>query len=184
MPAAILIGASGSGKTTIAHAIAERAPDNTDVLFFDAIGVPSAEDMMREYGSGEAWQLAKTVEWMQRIAEIAASGRRVVFEGQTRLSFLAEGAMAAAWHDYVPILVDCDDATRATRLTFDRQQPELANPEMMDWANYLRGEARAHGCEILDTSAMSVEQAASRILSFTLTSGTRRSEQGPFLTSR
>jgi len=169
MPAAILIGASGSGKTTIAQAIAERSPDNTDVLFFDAIGVPTAEDMMREYGSGEAWQLAKTVEWMQRIAEIAASGRRVVFEGQTRLSFLAEGAVAAAWHDYVPILVDCDDATRAARLTFDRQQPELANAEMMSWANYLRLEARAHGCEILDTSAMSVAQAAARVLSLILT---------------
>ncbi|ULR46909.1 hypothetical protein [Rhizobium sp. K102] len=62
MPAAILIGASGSGKTTITLVIAERSPDDTDVLFFDAIGVPSAEDMMREYGSGGAWQLAKTVE--------------------------------------------------------------------------------------------------------------------------
>lgn len=48
---------------------------------------------------------------MMRIAEIATSGRQVVFEGQTRLSFLAEGAVAAAWHVYVPILVDCDDAT-------------------------------------------------------------------------
>ncbi|RDJ04381.1 hypothetical protein B5K05_24745 [Rhizobium phaseoli] len=91
MPAAILIGASGSGKATLAQAIAARSPDNTDVLFFDAIGVPGAEDMIREYGSGEAWQLAKTIEWMQRIAEIAASGRRVVFEGQTRLLFLAKG---------------------------------------------------------------------------------------------
>ncbi|ANL64808.1 hypothetical protein AMC82_CH01114 [Rhizobium phaseoli] len=109
MPVVILIGASGSGKTTIAQAIAERSPDNTDVLFFDTIGVPSAEEMISEYGSGEAWQFAKTVEWMKRIAEITKTGRRIVFEGQTRLSFLAEGAVAAAWQDYVPILVDCND---------------------------------------------------------------------------
>ncbi|PCK81531.1 hypothetical protein CPT34_08340 [Rhizobium sophoriradicis] len=170
MPAVILIGASGSGKTTIARAIAERSPDNTDVLFFDTIGVPSAEEMIREYGSGEAWQFAKTVEWMKRIAEITKTGRRIVFEGQIRLSFLAEGAVAAAWHDYVPILVDCDDITRAARLIVHRRQPELANPEMMNWANYLREEARARGCEILDTSAMSVEQAVSRVLSLTIPS--------------
>ncbi|MDF0699264.1 hypothetical protein PYR71_22710 [Rhizobium sp. MC63] len=182
MPAAILIGASGSGKTTIARAIAERSPDDTDVLFFDSIGVPSAEDMMREYGSGEAWQLAKTVEWMRRIAEIATSGRQVVFEGQTRLSYLAEGAVAAGWGDYIPILIDCNDATRAARLTFDRRQPELANPEMMKWAKYLRLEARAHGCEVLDTSAISVEQATSCVLSLILTAGTRPSE--PSLSSR
>ncbi|MBX5205975.1 AAA family ATPase [Rhizobium sp. NZLR1] len=169
MPVPILIGASGSGKTTIARAIAERSLDNVDVLFFDALGVPSAEDMIREYGSGEAWQFAKTVEWMKRIAEITKSGRRVVFEGQTRLSFLAEGAVAAAWHDYVPILVDCDDTTRAARLTVDRGQPELANSDMMNWANYLRLEAQAHGCEILDTSVMSVEHAVSHVLSLTIT---------------
>ncbi|MBX5157637.1 AAA family ATPase [Rhizobium sp. NZLR8] len=170
MPVPILIGASGSGKTTIARAIAEQSLDNVEVVFFDAIGVPSAEEMMREYGSGEGWQLAKTVEWMQRIAEIAKTGRRVVFEGQTRLAFLAEGAAAAAWHDYIPVLVDCDDATRTARLTVDRQQPELASQEMMNWANYLRLEARARGCEIVDTSVMSVEQAASYVLSLVISS--------------
>ncbi|MBX5195730.1 AAA family ATPase [Rhizobium sp. NZLR10] len=167
MPVPILIGASGSGKTTIARAIAEQSLDTVEVLFFDAIGVPSAEEMIREYGSGEGWQFAKTVEWMKKMAEIATAGRRVVFEGQTRLSFLVEGSAAAAWYDYIPILVDCDDATRAARLTFDRRQPELANPEMMNWANYLRLEARARGCEILDTSVLSVEEAASYVLSLT-----------------
>ncbi|MBM3092450.1 AAA family ATPase [Ensifer sp. T173] len=164
MPAAILIGASGSGKTTIAQAIAERFLDNVEVLFFDRIGVPSFEDMVRQYGSSEAWQRAKTIEWMSTLAQIAETGRKVVFEGQTRLSFLAEGAAAAGWFDYIPILVDCDDKTRAMRLIMDRQQPELANPEMMSWANYLRIEAKANGCDILDTSSVPLDQAVSYVV--------------------
>lgn len=164
MPAIILIGASGSGKTTIARAIAERFGDDVTVLFFDGIGVPSAEDTVREFGSGEAWQRAKTIEWMNTLAGIAKTGRKVVFEGQTRLSFLAEGAAAAGWLGYIPILVDCDDETRATRLVIDRRQPDLANPEMMNWANYLRAEAKASGCDILDTSSLSLDQAISYVV--------------------
>lgn len=164
MPVAILIGASGSGKTTIAQAIAERFLGDVDVLFFDRIGVPSFDDMVREYGLSEAWQRAKTIEWMSTLAKIAKTGRKVVFEGQTRLAFVAEGAAAAGWSDYIPILVDCDDETRARRLIIDRQQPELANPEMMSWANYLRREAKASWCDILDTSAMSLDQAVSYVI--------------------
>ncbi|TCU11207.1 AAA family ATPase [Rhizobium sullae] len=147
MPAAILIGASGSGKTTIAQAIAERFLDNVEVLFVDRIGVPSFEDMVRQYGSSEAWQRAKTIEWISTLAQIAETGR------------IAEGAAAAGWFDYIPILVDCDDEKRAMRLIVDRQQPELANPEMMIWANYLRLEAKANGCDILDTSSVPLDQA-------------------------
>ncbi|TCU03744.1 AAA family ATPase [Rhizobium sullae] len=165
MPVAILIGASGSGKTTIARAISERFRDNVEVLFFDWISVPAFEDMVREYGSSEAWQRA--IEWMGTLAKIAETGRKVVFEGQTRLAFVAEGAAAAGWSDYIPILVDCDDETRGRRLIIDRQQPELANSEMMSWANYLRREAKASGCDILDTSAVSLDQAVSYVIART-----------------
>ncbi|TCU26964.1 AAA family ATPase [Rhizobium azibense] len=164
MPVAILIGASRSGKTTIAQAISERFLDNVEVLFFDRIGVPAFEDMVREYGSSDAWQRAKTIEWMSVLAKIAETGRKVVFEGQTRLTFVAEGAAAAGWSDYIPILVDCDDETRARRLIIDRQQPELANSETMSWANYLRREAKASGCDILDTSTVSLDQAVSYVI--------------------
>jgi shikimate kinase len=164
MPLVVLIGASGSGKTTIARAIAHRCPGSVEVFFFDQIGVPSVEQMVAEFGSTEEWQRAKTVEWMVKLAPVAKSGRKVLFEGQTRVSFLADGATAAGQLTYLPILVDCDEETRSKRLTIDRGQPELANESMMNWARFLRREAKDHGCEVLDTSLLSRDEAVSFVM--------------------
>jgi len=141
----ILIGASGSGKTTIARAIEHRYPDEVEVLYFDRIGVPPVEEMIAEYGSGEAWQRAKTLDWMAKLAQFAKPGRRLLFEGQTRLSFLEEGAAAAGDLAYFPILVDCGDEMRSKRLAFERKQHELADERMMNWARYLRRERSGAG---------------------------------------
>jgi hypothetical protein len=46
----------------------------------------------------------------------------------------------------------------------ERGQPELANADMMSWATYLRDEALTQSCEILDTSRLSIEQSAVRVL--------------------
>jgi len=159
----VLIGASGSGKTTIARTIEQRHAAEVDVFYFDRIGVPSETRMIAECGSGEGWQRAKTIEWMLKLAAVSRSGRSVLFEGQTRLSSLAEGATAAGGLTYRPILVDCDDETRTRRLTVERQQPELANPTMMNWARWLRREARKYGCEILDTSTCPLDESVRRV---------------------
>ena len=161
----ILIGASGSGKTTIARAIEQRYAGEVEVFYFDRIGVPSEERMIAEYGSGEGWQRAKTLEWMARLAPLSRSRRRLLFEGQTRLSLLAEAAAAAGGPAYRPILVDCDDDTRSRRLELERQQPQLANEHMMNWARYLRREAGKYGCEILDTSKLPLERCISHVMS-------------------
>jgi GTPase SAR1 family protein len=164
MPLVVLIGASGSGKTTIARAIQHRYAESVQVFHFDQIGVPSAELMIAEYGSVECWQRAKTFEWMVRLAQPSKLGRKLLFEGQTRLSFLAEGAAAAGCLTYLPILVDCDDETRSKHLAIERDQPNLANENMMNWAQYLRREAKESGCEILDTSVLSLEDCISYIV--------------------
>jgi shikimate kinase len=164
MPFVVLIGASGAGKTTIARGIAQRHVGDVEVFHFDRIGVPSTDKMIAEFGSGEGWQLTKTIEWMAKLAPLARSGCRVLFEGQTRLFFLAEGAEAAGGPAYVPILVDCDVETRSRRLSVERQQPALANENMMNWARYLRSEAIKSGCEILDTSVLSLEQCIIHVM--------------------
>ncbi|NRP70844.1 hypothetical protein ILFOPFJJ_01726 [Ensifer psoraleae] len=164
MPLVILIGASGSGKTTIAQAIQDRHAESVDVFYFDRVGVPSLEQMIAEYGSAEGWQRAMTIAWMMKLAQPVKSGGSVLFEGQTRVSFLADGASAAGGFSYLPILVDCDDETRSKRLTVDREQAELATEDMMNWARYLRYEARRSGCEILDTSSLSLDESISYVM--------------------
>jgi energy-coupling factor transporter ATP-binding protein EcfA2 len=164
MPLVILIGASGSGKTTVARAIEHRYADDVEVFYFDRIGVPSIEEMIAEYGSGEEWQRANTLDWMAKLGRLARSGRRLLFEGQTRLSFLEEGASAAGGLAYIPILVDCDDETRSKRLAIERKQPELADEKMMNWAQYLRREAKERGCEIMNTSSLSLDEGVSYVM--------------------
>jgi ABC-type branched-subunit amino acid transport system ATPase component len=134
----VLVGASGSGKTTIANAIDQRYGDDVRVFYFDRIGVPSVDRMVAEYGSGEAWQRAKTFERMAKLAPLCGSGHGVLFEGQTRLSFVAEAAEAAGITGYSPIL--------------------------MNWARYLRREARRSGCQILDTSGIALDQCVACVM--------------------
>jgi hypothetical protein len=160
----VLVGASGSGKTTIARAIAARPDVAAKVFHFDSVGVPSLEEMARLHGSGEAWQRAKTIDWMLKLAREVEAGSPVLFEGQTRFSFLAEGAAAAGGLAYVPILVDCDDDTRCRRLRFERKQPELVSEEIMHWARYLRRKAREGGHQILDTTALSPADSVERVM--------------------
>ena len=158
------MGASGSGKTTIARAIAANCGEIAKVFCFDSIGVPPVEEMVRQYGSGEAWQRAKTIEWMRRLGREMETERPVLFEGQTRFSFLADGAVAAGGLVYDPILVDCDDDTRSRRLRLERKQPELDNEEMMNWARYLRRQARRGGHPVLDTSALSLSESVGQVM--------------------
>ncbi len=160
----ILTGASGSGKTAIAEAIARDHARRLAVYHFDSIGIPSLDAMVRDHGSPEAWQRDKVIEWLARLVPQARTGRAILFEGQMRPSFVVEAAMAARIDDYRLILIDCDDATRAHRLSAERGQPELADANMMNWAAYLRREAQASGFEILDTSHLSLKQSVDNVL--------------------
>jgi energy-coupling factor transporter ATP-binding protein EcfA2 len=163
----ILTGASGSGKTTLAGAIQQACPPHCEVLFFDSVGVPSAE-AMRAFGDGHqpggAWQRATTLQWMERIAAKLHAGISVLFEGQMRIAFIHEALALSGIEGAHIILVDCDDATRDARLHIDRNQPELANADMMAWSRYLRDEATQTGCEILDTGLIPLNECQDRIV--------------------
>jgi hypothetical protein len=132
------------------------------VLHFDSIGVPLPEARLA-WGPEGAWQRAMTLSWMARIAAMSSQNRPVLFEGQMRLACVREGLLAAGIANARVILVDCDDATRTYRLTAERNQPELANPNMMIWAEFLRQEAKEAGCEVLDTSRLSPKESVERV---------------------
>jgi dephospho-CoA kinase len=160
----ILTGASGSGKTALAEAIGSKHPGIAEVVHFDRIGVPTAEER-QVWGSDEEWQRAMTKMWMARIAAMRLE-RPVLFEGQMRLAFIREALQSTGLVDARILLVDCDDATRTDRLVTDRCQRELATETMMIWAAYLRREAQELGCEVLDTSALSIEASVALVCAY------------------
>jgi predicted kinase len=167
MALVIMTGASGSGKTAIAKTIEGSHPSIT-VLRFDTIGVPSAE-VMATFGSGHmpggAWQRAMTFKWLERIAPMLEEGKTVLFEGQMRIAFIREALTAFRIENTRVVCVECDESTRTRRLTYDRQQPELANENMTGWSRYLHQEALDAGYEILDTTTLSLADSVRYVLS-------------------
>jgi hypothetical protein len=159
-PLVIFTGASGAGKTTLARHFFENESHRCQVFFFDSISVPSTEKMATEYGSGEAWQQAMTLQWMARLRPMASPQRPVLLEGQMRIAFIREGLAASEIATARIILIDCDDNARIKRLRAVRSQPELANPTMLSWARYLREEASRFGVDVLDTTERSVSDCA------------------------
>ena len=160
----ILTGASGSGKTAITNLIATTLGHSVTCLHFDSIGVPPAAQMIEEYGSGEEWQKAITFEWLKRIeTDYLVSNVRVLFEGQMRISFILEAIKRTQIQDYRIVLVDCNDHERRRRLVSGRSQLELASSTMMNWARYLREEARELNFQILDTSNLDLGTSAKAV---------------------
>ena len=159
----IVTGASGAGKTTTVTALAERAIPGVECFHFDSIGVPTAEVMEREHGGGEGWQAHATSEWLSRLGRLPTSVRVAVLDAQTRPSFVFASAQRAAPRATHVVLFDCAAEVRAVRLRGARGQPELANARMDCWAAYLRGQADALHLPVVETTWLTVAEAASQL---------------------
>ncbi len=159
--AAILVvtGASGSGKTAAARSLEERRLDGLRFFYFDSIGVPSAEEMDREFGGGEAWQADATSRWIKRLVTESDGSFVSLLDGQTRPSFVRAALGCPDPTHLRIVLLECSPAVRRVRLA-QRGQPELANLRMDNWASYLRGQADALGLPVIDTDALGVESVA------------------------
>lgn len=159
MTRAILVvtGASGSGKTTAVLALDARALPGVRCYYFDTIGVPSREEIERDFGSGENWQALATEKWLARLAADPESAEVYVLDGQTRPSFVTRSARRVGVDTVHIVLLDCESSVRNTRLTELRGQPELANPDMDRWAVYLRGQADALDLPVIDTTSLEIE---------------------------
>ena len=162
----VLTGASGAGKTTIAEAFAATHSAIAEVCHFDRIHVPSIQRMTEEYGSPDEWQRIATVNWLRELAQRLRRRSNILFEGQARVSFIREAATDAAIPDVQIILIDCEDAIRTERLNLNRHQPELANQRMMDWARFLREQARHQGVPILDRTDLAIEESVGVVRSY------------------
>ena len=165
MPAFILVvtGASGAGKTATVKELQARRVPGVRCFHFDSAGVPAIEIMERNHGSAEQWQASMTNHWLARLAALGSDVRVAVLDAQTRPStvFAAPGA-GEAWRAHV-ILFDCSASVRAERLRGPRGQPELVDARMDQWAAYLRHEADTLGLSVIDTSRLTVAEAADRL---------------------
>jgi len=166
MAPAILVvtGASGSGKTAAVSALAERALPGVRCYHFDAIGVPSREEMDREFGGGEQWQALKTQEWLVRLAADPDGAEVYVLDGQTRPTFVIKAAERSGIDGVRIVLLDCEHSVRHTRLTELRGQSELVNSQMDCWAAYLRGQADALDLPVIDTTGQDIEALADTLV--------------------
>lgn len=164
----VLTGASGSGKTAIVDYIREHFADkyNIQICRTDSLPVPSHEEMVRDFGSGENWQRARTFECVGTIASDYIKHHHVIFEGQMRIAFIDEALKKENLTHATILLIDCSDDVRAYRLKELRQQPELFNDQMINWAAYLRNEATQRGLNMIDTSVLSIEDAAKNVMSY------------------
>jgi hypothetical protein len=165
VPVSILVvtGASGAGKTAAVSSLEARKVPGVRCFFFDSIGVPTSEVMEQEFGGPEQWQAWATNQWLAQLAALGSSVRVAVLDAQTRPStvFAAPGA-GSSWHPCV-VLLDCSPEVRAARLCGPRGQPELATARMDSWAAYLRGQADALDLLVVDTTDLTIAEAAARL---------------------
>lgn len=157
-----IIGASGSGKTTAVKLLQKTYPHKFNYFYFDTIGVPTPEEMIRDHGSGENWQRVATKLWAKKIKD-SLELMPSILDGQTRPSFIEEACQENSISLFEIILFDCTDDVRKQRLT-QRGQPELAGENMMSWAKYLRDESSAKGYKIIENTNYTVEQGIEELL--------------------
>ncbi|HSU14880.1 hypothetical protein [Longimicrobium sp.] len=148
----VLTGASGAGKTTLVHALEELHLPGVGCYYFDSIGVPSPEEMTRDFGGRERWQAAATEQWILRLMRNDDDVRVAVLDGQVRPSALRADLERLGARRWRIALADCGHDERNARLHGPRAQPELATRDMDCWAAYLRGQADALGYPVIDTS--------------------------------
>jgi shikimate kinase len=152
-----ITGASGAGKSYLTHAL-EKAldPQFVAVRYFDHIGVPPLEEMVREYGSGEKWQEAMTHQWVERLSQIQDK-KVIILEGQFNPRFSVDACQKFGIHQYALILLHAGQETREHRLVKHRRQPELANETMENWAQFLKRKTQELGGAVIHTSASDLQ---------------------------
>lgn len=158
-----LTGASGAGKTTLINHFTNTISDKSKsiiCLHFDSIGVPTLDEMIKEYGSTSEWQKAMTYHWVYKLINDYQNKKLVILEGQVNLDFIVSAFEGFNCNQYKIILAHCNNITRHKRLHHDRNQPELINENMDNWAEFLKQQAIAKNVAILDTTKLDADEMA------------------------
>jgi hypothetical protein len=124
--------------------------------------------MERDYGSAEDWQMLITREWLVRLAALPSDVSLAVLDGQTRPSFVFEAAAVVTPSAVHVALLDCSSQVRNSRLRTSRKQSAPPDVKMDHWATYLRNEADALNLMVIDTTSMTITQAADDLEAYAL----------------
>jgi guanylate kinase len=156
-----IAGASGVGKTSLVECLQNKYR-NTDWAFlhFDSIGVPSVEEMEKEFGSPVRWQEARTYEWIDKIIN-EYDNQKIFLEGQVNLRFIYGAFRKHHFENFKIVLLDCSENEMAHRLIEKRKQPELVNDQMRNWLLFLKNQANELEIPVIDTSNLSEENVLS-----------------------
>ncbi len=154
-----LLGVSGAGKTTILTKLCKQLPPETTQCFhFDSIGIPTIDEMIAQYGSPSEWQYAMSEVWIKRLLAEHADKQLLILEAQINLKFIEEICAKNNFKNYRIILIHADDAIRHERLPINRNQPELVNVDMDNWAAFLKRQAMEMDVPILDSGKLDMDQ--------------------------
>ena len=148
-----ITGASGTGKTSLVSDLEKKYKyKNWKFLHFDSIGIPSLDEMVRQYGSVENWQKNTTYVWIKKMLTECSDKEIIIFEGQVNLEFINEGFAKNNFSDYKIVLLDCNEDIMIKRIVECREQPELLTQDMKNWLKLLRKQGENFGVDIIETS--------------------------------
>ena len=148
----VLTGASGAGKTTLTLKLNELEIRGVKGINCDRVTVESDDNSTDRQSDILRY-------WISHLREPETGIELAVLDTQIRPHRALEVLSQTAIDHAQIVLVDCDPVKRNKRLHVDRDQPELANPQMDCWAAYLRGQADALNLSIIDTSNDSIDKS-------------------------
>lgn len=157
-----ITGASGVGKTSTLKELSKNIPKHINVKIFhiDEIINPNWD----EIEDTTKWQEETTLELVDMLVKTAKDEKvHVLFEGSTDIKFYIQGFEKNNYLDYKILLFDCSQETMKNRL-IQRGQPELYQPDMVGWLNYLRREAIERNIEIIETDNATFEEIGQKII--------------------
>ena len=159
-----ITGASGVGKTTLLENLRAKygVSEKWEFLKFDSVGVPSGEEMIRDFGSGENWQRQTTFEWIDKMVNRYPDKELIIMDGQVNLDFIISGFENRKFRNYQIVLIDCSQETMVRRLIDERQQAWLAGEDMKNWLKFLRDQADRCGTQIIDTTSIDKQETVAR----------------------